>query len=72
MPRGAQGPYYRAIGCRLHDDCFTCPFPDCVYPIGGNSLTKLQATIFWKGWLKNEIKRHNRTLEQYPAPTGVR
>ena len=57
MPKGAYGPYYRAIGCRLYSDCFTCPFPDCVYPIGGNTVVKKQATEFWGRWLNEETQR---------------
>lgn len=23
-------------GCRFHDDCFTCPYPDCISEINGD------------------------------------
>ena len=45
-------------GCQHHDDCFTCPFPDCFYDNPGEA----------RKWLKLEQDRQALARVQFDNP----
>lgn len=59
----------RGNGCPLHNDCFTCPYYDCIWPVDGSSFSQKQIKAVISGL--NNIPRlahlRNRVLSDKMA-----
>jgi len=59
-------------GCKYHDDCFTCPFEDCIEGIqSGNALfgkIKAQALVkqgYSQAQIAMELNKSRGTIKRY-------
>jgi len=44
-------------GCRLFDDCLSCPLPDCVWDISMNAKKQEEVIKLWKPCVERELSK---------------
>ena len=54
-----------ANGCKYHDDCLTCPYPDCIYGENGSvrSFKKKQRDIEVRGLWRDGMSRKDIAIQ---------
>lgn len=63
------GGRYEDTGCKYHDDCLTCPFPDCIYEEGYSS-SRLRKEYRYR-LIQEESVKTDKTLVELSEMFGV-
>lgn len=51
-------------GCRMHDDCLTCPLPECIYVTGRVGVIRDMARSMSKNEIAERLSISRKTVER--------